>query len=208
MTTRSILILALVAALAPGALVGQIDGTKSDNAANEIIDPGFFSGMEYRLIGPFRGGRSTAVTGIPGEPLTFFHGTTGGGVWKTTDAGESWENISDGFFDVSSIGAVEVAASDPNVIYVGTGSAGIRGNVQTGRGVYRSTDGGDNWEFKGLSDAGLIGRMRVHSSDPDLVYAAALGHPFGKNEERPGMGGKAGRRSSSSTTAWEPWTWP
>ena len=105
-------------------------------------------------------------------------------MWKTTDAGESWENISDGFFDVSSIGAVEVAPSDPNVIYVGTGSAGIRGNVQDGRGVYRSTDGGDTWSFKGLPEAGLIGRVRVHTSNPDLVYLAALGHAFGKNEER------------------------
>ncbi len=151
---------------------------------NQMVDPALFGGMEFRLIGPFRGGRSTAVTGIPGQPLTFFQGTTGGGVWKTTDAGESWENISDGYFDVASMGAVEVAFSDPNVIYAGTGSAGIRGNIMTGRGVYRSTDGGDSWSFAGLPDAGLIGRIRVHPQDPELVYAAVLGHPFGKNEER------------------------
>jgi len=140
--------------------------------------------MEFRLIGPFRGGRSTTVTGIPAQPLTFFQGTTGGGVWKTTDAGETWENISDGFFEVASMGAMEVALSDPNVVYAGTGSAGIRGNVMTGKGVYRSTDGGENWSFVGLRDAGLIGRIRVHPQDPDLLYVAALGHPFGKNEER------------------------
>ncbi len=178
------LLFVLLNPLALRPVSAQAQPTTSDQLANQIVDPALFSGMEFRLIGPFRGGRSTAVTGIPGKPLTFFQGTTGGGMWKTTDAGETWENISDDFFEVSSIGAVEVAASDPNVVYVGTGSAGIRGNVQTGRGVYRSTDGGDTWEFKGLADAGLIGRMRVHSSDPDLVYAAALGHPFGKNEER------------------------
>jgi photosystem II stability/assembly factor-like uncharacterized protein len=158
---------------------------RTENALeNQIVDPELFSGLEFRFVGPTRGGRSTTVAGIPGEPLTFFQGTTGGGVWKTTDAGETWENISDGFFEVASIGAVEVALSDPNVIYVGTGSAGIRGNVMTGRGVYKSTDGGDSWTFSGLPEAGLIGRMRVHPDNPDLVYAAALGHPFGKNEER------------------------
>ncbi|MGD2122822.1 MAG: glycosyl hydrolase [Gemmatimonadota bacterium] len=161
------------------------DRSPSDRiSANEIVDSSLFSAMEFRLIGPFRGGRSTTVTGIPGRPLTFFQGTTGGGVWKTTDAGESWENISDGFFEVASVGAVEVAGSDPNVVYAGTGSAGIRGNVMTGKGVYKSTDGGDSWSFTGLPDAGLIGRIRVHPGDPDLVYVAALGHPFGKNEER------------------------
>ena len=151
---------------------------------NQLFDPALFSAMEFRLVGPYRGGRSTTVAGVPGDPLTFFQGTTGGGVWQTTDAGESWENISDGFFDVASMGAVEVALSDPNVIYAGTGSAGIRGNVSTGRGVYRSTDGGKSWTFAGLPEAGLIGRIRIHSKDPELVYVAALGHAFGKNEER------------------------
>jgi len=162
----------------------QAGSNAEQNLENQLIEPALFSGMEFRLVGPYRGGRSTAVAGIPGEPLTFFQGTTGGGVWRTTDAGESWENISDGFFEVASIGAVEVARSDPNVIYAGTGSAGIRGNVSTGRGVYRSTDGGRAWTFVGLPEAGLIGRIRIHPEDPDLVYVAALGHAFGKNEER------------------------
>jgi photosystem II stability/assembly factor-like uncharacterized protein len=140
--------------------------------------------MDYRLVGPHRGGRSTAVTGIGDRPFTFFMGTTGGGVWKTEDAGETWINITDGFLAVSSIGAVEVAESDPNVIYVGTGSAGIRGNVSTGRGVYKSKDGGRSWDFIGLRETGLIGRIAADPRDPDVVFVAALGHPFGKNEER------------------------
>ncbi|MCJ7627449.1 MAG: hypothetical protein MUO50_03575, partial [Longimicrobiales bacterium] len=168
-----------------------------DNSENQLFDPALFSAMEFRLVGPFRGGRSTAVAGIPGQPLTFFQGTTGGGVWKTPDAGETWENISDGFFEVASMGAVEVSLSDPNVIYAGTGSAGIRGNVSTGRGVYLSTDGGDSWTLRGLEDTGLIGRIRVHPKDPDLVYAAALGHPFGKNEERGVF------RSEDGGSSWE-----
>ena len=184
MNIRILNLILLAGLFAPTLARAQTRSGAVDDSENRLVNPSFFSSLEFRLIGPFRGGRSTAVTGIPGEPLTFFQGTTGGGVWKTTDAGESWENISDGFFDVSSIGAVEVASSDPNVIYVGTGSAGIRGNVQDGRGVYRSTDGGDTWSFKGLPEAGLIGRVRVHTSDPDMVYVAALGHAFGKNEER------------------------
>ncbi len=184
MKTRLLTLLFCLAVYSPEVALAQGGSATDPDPANQIVAPALFSGLDFRLIGPFRGGRSTAVTGIPGEPLTFFQGTTGGGVWKTTDAGESWENISDGFFNVSSIGAVEVAPSDPNVIYVGTGSAGIRGNVQDGRGVYRSTDGGDSWSFKGLPEAGLIGRVRVHTSNPDLVYLAAMGHAFGKNEER------------------------
>lgn len=172
----------LVALPSPGA--SQDGAFPEDTPENQRVDPELLSGMEFRLVGPHRGGRATAVTGIPGEPFTFFMGTTGGGVWKTTDAGESWSNISDGFFRAASMGAVEISPSDPNVIYAGTGSAGIRGNVSTGRGVYRSTDGGRSWSALGLEETGLIGRIRVHPDDPDLVYVAALGHPFGKNPER------------------------
>ena len=122
------------------------EGRQSATAPSEVsepaIDPGLFSAMEYRSIGPLRGGRSTTVTGIADEPDTYYMGTTGGGVWKTTDSGLTWDNISDGFFDVASIGAIDIADSDPNVIYVGTGSACPRGNVSIGRGVYKSTDAG------------------------------------------------------------------
>jgi photosystem II stability/assembly factor-like uncharacterized protein len=151
---------------------------------NVVHDPSLFSALEYRTIGPYRGGRVTAVTGIADRPFTFFMGSTGGGVWKTVDAGETWENVSDGDFDVGSIGAIDVADSDASVIYVGTGSAGIRGNVSIGRGVYRSYDGGKSWEHVGLREAGAINRVVVHPEEPELVYVAALGNPFGKNEER------------------------
>jgi len=158
--------------------------TDAQPADNVVYDTSHFDDLEYRMIGPYRGGRSTAVTGIAGQPDTYFMGTTGGGVWKTTNAGQDWHNISDGDFDVSSIGGIDVANSDPNVIYVGTGSACLRGNIQTGRGVYKSTDGGDTWSFVGLPDAGLIGKVAVHPKDPDVAYVAAVGHPFGENEQR------------------------
>lgn len=151
---------------------------------NAVFDPALLQAMEYRLAGPHRGGRVTAVTGVPSQPFTYYMGSTGGGVWKTTDGGQVWNNVSDGFFDVGSMGAVAVARSDPNVIYAGTGSACIRGNVSTGIGVYKSTDAGARWTHVGLRDAGQIGRIRVHPNNPDLVYAAVLGHAFGRNEQR------------------------
>ena len=152
--------------------------------SNAVFDPALYSAMKHGLVGPFRGGRVTAVAGVPGQPYTFYFGSTGGGVWKTTSAGEAWKNISDGYFGVGSIGAISVAPSDPNVVYAGTGSACPRGNVSTGDGVYRSTDAGKSWQHVGLGDTGQIGRIVVHPEDPDLVYVAALGHIFGPNEER------------------------
>lgn len=140
--------------------------------------------VEFRMIGPYRGGRVTAVDGIPGEPHTFFFGGTGGGVWKTESAGQAWTNITDGWIDVGSIGAVEVADADPDVIYVGTGSADIRGNVSVGRGVWRSADGGETWAFTGLLDAGQVARIRTHPRDANTVWLAGTGNPFGPNDER------------------------
>ena len=140
-------------------------------------------GLKYRMVGPYRGGRSTAVAGYPDQPFTFLMGGTGGGVWKTTDAGTNWKNISDGFFG-GSIGAIAIAKSDPNVVYVGTGSADPRGNTSGGRGLYKSMDGGKTWNFSGLKEAGQIGKVRVHPKDANLVFVAALGHIFGKNPER------------------------
>ncbi len=151
---------------------------------NEVIDPMLYKNLEYRLIGPYRGGRVTAVTGIPDEPLTFFMGSTGGGVWKTTDGGINWTNISDGFFKVASIGSIEVALSDPNVIYVGTGSASPRGNISTGRGIYKSTDAGRTWKLIGLNTEAQIGKIQIHPQNPDVVYAAVLGNIFGPGSER------------------------
>ena len=145
---------------------------------------GLLDGVHWRLIGPFRAGRVVAVAGHPHERRTFYFGSTGGGVWKTRDGGHSWRNVSDGFFRRASVGALAVAASDPNVLYAGMGECCIRSNVSHGDGVYRSTDGGATWVHCGLEATRHIGRVRVHPADPDLVYAAALGHAHGPNDER------------------------
>ncbi len=142
-----------------------------------------FKGMQWRLIGPFRGGRVLAVTGVTGNTNVYYFGGVAGGVWKTADAGSTWQPL----FDkeaVSSIGAIAVAESDPNVIYAGTGEACIRGNISFGDGVYKSTDGGKTWKNIGLRDTRHIGRLIVHPRNPDIVYVAALGHAYGPNSER------------------------
>ncbi|HVA62411.1 MAG TPA: hypothetical protein VNF74_01705, partial [Terriglobales bacterium] len=146
--------------------------------------PALWGGMHYRLIGPFRGGRVTAVAGVPSQPNTFYFGSTGGGVWKTTNAGYSWTNVSDGYFAVSSMGALAVADSDPNVVYAGTGSAAIRSNVSIGHGLYKSTDAGKSWSFIGLRDVGQIAVICVDPSDANLVYVAAQGDPFADGADR------------------------
>src|SRR5438309_1720227 len=140
--------------------------------------------LEWRCIGPWRGGRVGAVAGDPRDPQTFYFGSTGGGVWKTTDAGLYWENVSDGHFRRSSVGALAVSASDANVVYAGMGESCIRGNVSHGDGVYRSTDSGKSWQHVGLDETRHIAKVRVHPSDPDLVYVAALGHAHGPNPQR------------------------
>ncbi len=159
--------------------------TRSQSEAATPRDPwpDLLGGTAWREIGPYRGGRSCAVAGIPGDRRTYYFGATGGGVFKTTDAGRSWTNVSDGFFG-GSIGAVAVSPSDPNVVYVGSGEKTVRGNVSHGDGVYRSTDAGRTWTHVGLADTRHIGRVRVHPNDPDTVYVAAMGHLFGPNDER------------------------
>lgn len=177
------------------ALAHPVDAQPAQRAsASTPPDSLLFSGLRFRLLGPFRGGRSTAVAGFAAQPHMFLMGSTGGGVWKTDDAGMSWRNISDGFFG-GSIGAVDIADSDPNVIYVGTGSADIRGNSSAGRGVWKSVDAGVTWTFSGLPESGAIRRIEVHPANPDLVYVAALGHPFGKNRERGVYRSKDGGRT-------------
>ncbi len=140
--------------------------------------------VRWRCIGPPRGGRVVAVAGDPVNPMVFYFGACAGGVWKTNDGGTYWENVSDGHFNTASVGAIAVAPSDPNVIYAGMGEACIRGDVTYGDGVYRSTDGGQTWSNVGLSDTRHIGKVRVHPTNPDLVYVAALGHAYGPNDER------------------------
>ena len=160
------------------------------------FDAASFEGLTWREVGPYRGGRSAAVAGIPSDRETYYFGATGGGVWKTTDAGQSWTNVSDGTFG-GSIGAVAVSEWDPNVVYVGGGEKTIRGNVSHGEGVWKSVDAGKSWTHVGLADSRHVPRIRIHPRDPDLVYAAVLGHLYGPNEER-GV-----YRSSDGGATWE-----
>lgn len=153
------------------------------DASAQPVDSTLFGSLEYRLVGPFRGGRASGVAGIPGDPLTYYQAATGGGVWRTRDGGGSWENLSDGFFG-GSIGSVAVAESDPNVIYVGGGEKSLRGNVSPGWGMWKSEDAGRSWRGLGFEGGQHIPRMVVHPRDENTVYAAVLGHAFGPNAER------------------------
>lgn len=148
------------------------------------INPELYGAMKYRNIGPVRGGRVVAVGGDPVDDRVFYFGSTGGGVWKTLDGGVSWRNVSDGYFKYASVGALNVAPSDPNVIYVGMGETSIRSNVTRGDGVYKSTDGGKTWQHMGLEETQNIAEILIHPENPDLVYVAAFGHVWGSNEER------------------------
>jgi len=148
---------------------------------NPAIDSTQLQTLQYRNIGPYRGGRSVAVAGHPNQPDTYFTGFTGGGVYKTTDGGNTWLNVSDGYFKTGSVGALAVAPSDANVVYAGMGETCIRGNMSAGDGVYKSINGGDTWKHIGLGDTHFIGEMVVHPKNPDVVWVAALGHAFGSD---------------------------
>ncbi|MGA7614319.1 MAG: glycosyl hydrolase [Thermoanaerobaculia bacterium] len=172
---------ALLMLLALPALARPAKSAK--DSAKAAVDPALFESLQWREIGPYRGGRADAVTGLPSQPNVYYFGSSGGGVWKTTDGGENWTNVSDGFFG-GSIGAVAVADSDPNVVYAGTGEETVRGNVTAGSGVWKSVDAGKTWTHVGLDDSRHIGRIRIDPHDPDLVYVAAIGHLFGPNPMR------------------------
>ena len=148
------------------------------------IDPALFGGLRWRSIGPDRGGRSIAVAGSSRRPYEYYFGTTGGGLWKTTDGGITWSPIADAYLKTSSVGAVAVAASNPDVVYVGMGEVALRGNVIQGDGVYKTADGGRTWSHVGLDKTMAIGRIRVHPANPDVAYVAALGDPYGPHTER------------------------
>jgi photosystem II stability/assembly factor-like uncharacterized protein len=159
--------------------------TTADSAAARSA----FPSLRWRNIGPFRGGRSVAVAGSYTDPRVFYFGAVDGGVWKTTNGGQTWRNISDfhvkgGAPEISSVGAIAVAPSDPNVIWVGTGESGLREDLTYGTGIYRSTDGGETWEHRGLDDSQQIGAIRVSPTNPDVAYVAAIGHAFGPNRMR------------------------
>src|SRR5688572_12375502 len=184
--------LLVVVAAAPASLTAQARPQAASRPAPRVVsapmmasvDSALFRGLQYRLVGPSRGGRVTTVTGVPSQPRTFYMGVASGGLFRTTDAGQSWQPITDGKVPVGSTGSVAVADSDPNTIYLGTGSDGVRSNVSTGRGVYKTTDGGNTWQFAGLYNAGQIGALRIHPSDPNTVWVAAYGDIFKPNSER------------------------
>ena len=182
MTTRAAILLLLSVFIGIHTANAQKKKKASPTAAISYpVD--VYKGLEWRHIGPFRGGRSAAVTGVPGKPNLYYMGTTGGGVWRTMDAGNTWENISDGFFG-GSIGAVAVSEWDNNVIYVGGGEVTVRGNVSSGTGMYKSEDAGKTWTAIGLEKAMHIPRIRIHPKNPDIVYAAVLGDLYKSGNER------------------------
>ena len=167
----------------PAKTTSAQDDNNPDKKDEKTEGDPLFRGMKYRSIGPYRGGRSLTAAGIPGDPTTYYFGATGGGVWKSTDGANTWSPI----FDkdgAPSIGSIAVATSDPNVVYVGTGEACIRGNISHGDGVWKSVDAGKSWKNVGLKDSRAIGRVIVNPRNPDIVFVAALGHPFGPNTER------------------------
>ncbi len=175
------LILFIICFLSIGAFAQKKSSPSAKNTLS--YDENLYNALEWRSIGPYRGGRSGAVTGVVGKSNLFYFGSTGGGVWRTTDAGNTWSNISDGFFG-GSIGSVAVSDWDNNVIYAGQGEATVRGNVSFGHGIWKSTDAGKTWTFAGLKNSNHIPRIRIHPKNPDLVYAAVLGDLFKPTEER------------------------
>jgi photosystem II stability/assembly factor-like uncharacterized protein len=178
-----------------------LSGTWNPTVAQErlpvAIDTAFFAGLSYSNVGPVRGGRSIAVSGSPGRPMEYYFGATGGGLWKTEDGGLNWEPVTDGQLTSSSVGAIGQCESNPDVIFIGMGEVALRGNIMQGDGVYRSADGGNTWQHMGLAETQAIGRVRVHPQNCDLVYVAALGHPYGAHAERGVF------RSRNGGTTWE-----
>ncbi|MEM7187295.1 MAG: glycosyl hydrolase [Bacteroidota bacterium] len=158
-------------------------GIQSQSSVAQTYDESMYDALEYRLVGPFRGGRSAAVTGVPNKPNLFYFGATGGGIWKTNNGGRTWENISDGYFG-GSIGAIEVASGDPNVIYVGGGEKTVRGNVSSGYGIWKTEDAGKTWKESGLKNSRHVPRIAVHPKNHDIVYAAVLGNIYKPTQER------------------------
>lgn len=164
--------------------LGILFPLSSSNAQQSTLDTTLFQTFEYRVAGPYRGGRSTAIAGHSDRINEYYFGATGGGLWKTTDGGLIWKPVTDGQINASSVGAVDVSDSDPDIVYIGMGESQFRGNIMQGDGIYKTTDAGETWENVGLKNSQTVSRVRIHPTNPDIVYAAVLGHPFGENEER------------------------
>ncbi|HXI91447.1 MAG TPA: hypothetical protein VNO24_15630 [Blastocatellia bacterium] len=182
MLRRTLLLFLILVTLVVAQVQAQAPAARPQQMPS--CDPALFNGLRYRLVGPSRGGRVTTVTGVPSQPRTFYMGVASGGLFRTTDAGTTWVPITDGKVPLGSTGCVAVADSDPNVIYLGTGSDDVRSNVSTGRGIYKSTDGGQTWKFIGLYNAGQIGSVRIHPTNPDIVWVSAQGDAFKSSAER------------------------
>src|SRR5438477_9944635 len=174
-TMRVLVALGIVAALAAGVLPLML--------AQQPYNANLYSGLRWRMIGPFRAGRVNAVTGVPGQPSTFYFGSVGGGVWKSNNSGRTWMPVFDSQ-PIASIGAIGVAPSNPDVVYVGTGEADMRSQISYGNGMYKSTDAGKTWTHIGLDNTRQIGRVLVDPQNPDVVFVAALGHVYGANPDR------------------------
>jgi photosystem II stability/assembly factor-like uncharacterized protein len=179
---RVLMKLVAVAALMAASLEAQSPAVRPQPMNG--VDPAILNGLRYRLVGPSRGGRVTTVTGVPSQPRTFYMGVASGAVFRTTDGGTTWVPITDGKVPLGSTGCIAVADSDPKTIYLGTGSDGVRSNVSTGRGVYKTNDAGETWQFAGLYNAGQIGGVRIHPANPNIVWVAANGDAFKANKER------------------------
>jgi hypothetical protein len=171
-------------AIAAAALVGGRTRIAAQAGPNTLVDPTLYQDLRWRSVGPHRGGRSTAASGVRTQPNVFYMGATGGGVWKTENFGITWVPVSDGQIPTGSIGAIAVADSNPNIVYVGTGSEAIRSNVILGKGIYKSIDAGKTWQFTGLKEAGQISQIKIHPKNPDIAYASVVGNPFAATPDR------------------------
>ncbi|MGH7623890.1 MAG: VPS10 domain-containing protein, partial [Gemmatimonadaceae bacterium] len=179
---RSLLVLSLAALVGAGSVPGS--NRAPDTTASVVLDSAFLAGYQWRDIGPDRGGRSIAVSGVRGRPLEAYFGAAGGGLWKTTDGGENWAPVTDGQIASASVGAVAVSESNPDIVFIGTGESCIRGDIMPGDGVYRSTDAGKTWTHVGFSGVDAISKIRIHPTNPDIIFVAAFGKYSEPSSER------------------------